>query len=409
MKTKLFAAALIIAATLLSCNSGHCSAKIENHVDSVNYMFGIVNGAGIRTNVLSKDTSDEKSINLFCEGFEKVWGVTEGDEFVNITGFRTGATLAKEINSGFLFSDSSIEAKKDLIIETFENTMKGKSFCMDGDSALVYLQNIVSGAMMTGQPVNPTKGQTDTINMCVGFFNARQARTYVLGKDTTDKDIRNFMKGFRKGIDMKEKDEKMLVGMNIAAQFTQGLKQDSFLFGEKNLPIVWEAIGRGVIDGVRNDKNKLMTADEASEYLQDMIKKIQEEKNAPVITENKEFLRLNAERPEVKTTESGLQYEIIKEGKGPKPTSTDKVKVHYTGKLINGTVFDSSVERGEPIEFELNRVIQGWQEGLQLMTVGSKYILYIPYELGYGERGAGEQIPGYSTLIFEVELLDIIK
>ncbi|MCQ2338238.1 MAG: FKBP-type peptidyl-prolyl cis-trans isomerase [Paludibacteraceae bacterium] len=408
MKTNLFAVAVIIAATLFSCNNGHCSAKIENHVDSVNYMFGIVNGSGIRESVLGNDT-DEKSINLFCEGFEKVWGVTEGAEFVNNAGLRTGASIAKEINSGFLFTDSTIPAKKEIILETFEKTMKGEPFCLEGDASMNYLQNLLSSSLMTGQPTNPDKGQIDTINMCVGYLNARQARSYVLGKDTTEKDIKNFMKGFRKGLDMKEKDEKMLTGMNIAAQFTMGLSKDSCLFGEKTLPIEWEAIGRGVIDGVRKSKEMLMTADQAKEYLQNLIDEIQEAKNAPVIAENKEFLRINAERAEVKVTESGLQYEVVKEGKGAKPVATSTVKVHYTGKLIDGTVFDSSVERGTPAEFELSRVIPGWTEGIQLMTVGSKYIFYIPYNLAYGEQGAPGRIPGYSTLIFEVELIDIVK
>ena len=108
------------------------------------------------------------------------------------------------------------------------------------------------------------------------------------------------------------------------------------------------------------------------------------------------------------TTESGLQDEVIKEGKGPKPTADSKVKVHYHGTLIDGTVFDSSVDRGEPIEFSLNQVIKGWTEGVQLMPVGSKYKFYIPQDLGYGSRAAG-QIPPYSTLIFEVELLGIVK
>ncbi|MBQ0081935.1 MAG: FKBP-type peptidyl-prolyl cis-trans isomerase, partial [bacterium] len=196
----------------------------------------------------------------------------------------------------------------------------------------------------------------------------------------------------------------MLTGMNIAAQFTMGLSKDSCLFGEKTLPIEWKAIGRGVIDGVRKSKEMLMTADQAKEYLQNLIDEIQEAKNAPVIAENKEFLRINAERTEVKVTESGLQYEVVKEGKGAKPVATSTVKVHYTGKLIDGTVFDSSVERGTPAEFELSRVIPGWTEGIQLMTVGSKYIFYIPYNLAYGEQGAPGRIPGYSTLIFEVEL-----
>ena len=107
------------------------------------------------------------------------------------------------------------------------------------------------------------------------------------------------------------------------------------------------------------------------------------------------------------TTESGLKYTLTAKGNGAKPTKGDAVIVHYTGKLTNGTVFDSSVERGEPISFPLNGVIPGWTEGLQLMAVGSKYRFYIPYNLAYGERGAGQQIPPYSTLIFEVELLEI--
>lgn len=120
-----------------------------------------------------------------------------------------------------------------------------------------------------------------------------------------------------------------------------------------------------------------------------------------------EFLAENAKRDEVKVTDTGLQYEIIEMGEGPIPQATDKVKVHYHGTLIDGTVFDSSVQRGEPISFPVTGVIQGWQEALQMMPVGSKWKLYIPYDLAYGERGAGDDIKPYSTLIFEVELLGI--
>ncbi len=119
------------------------------------------------------------------------------------------------------------------------------------------------------------------------------------------------------------------------------------------------------------------------------------------------FLENNAKRPEVKTTPSGLQYEVIEATLGLKPKATDKVRVHYEGTLTDGTVFDSSYKRGEPITFGLNQVIKGWTEGLQLMSVGSKYKLYIPYELGYGAQGAGGSIPPYATLIFTVELLGI--
>jgi FKBP-type peptidyl-prolyl cis-trans isomerase FklB len=125
------------------------------------------------------------------------------------------------------------------------------------------------------------------------------------------------------------------------------------------------------------------------------------------LEEGQAFLSENAQRSEVITTESGLQYEVLVLGDGPKPAATDFVKVHYHGTLLDGTVFDSSVDRGEPAEFPVNGVISGWVEALQLMSVGSKYKLFIPSGLAYGERGAGAQIGPNSTLIFEVELLEI--
>ena len=120
-----------------------------------------------------------------------------------------------------------------------------------------------------------------------------------------------------------------------------------------------------------------------------------------------EFLAENAKKPGVKTTASGLQYKIIKEGTGKRPTDKDTVKVHYTGKLIDGKVFDSSVQRGQPVEFPLGGVIKGWTEGLKLIKEGGKIMLFIPPELGYGARGAGQTIPPNSALIFEVELLEV--
>ena len=126
------------------------------------------------------------------------------------------------------------------------------------------------------------------------------------------------------------------------------------------------------------------------------------------IDEGEKFLAENKKRDGVQETASGLQYEVITMGTGDKPTAVDMVKVHYTGKLLDSTTFDSSVDRGEPVEFGVNQVIQGWQEGLQLMPVGSKFKFYIPYELAYGEQGTGP-IPPFSTLTFDVELLEIVK
>ena len=121
--------------------------------------------------------------------------------------------------------------------------------------------------------------------------------------------------------------------------------------------------------------------------------------------EGASFLATNGQRPEVTTTESGLQYEVLTAAEGPKPTAKSTVTVHYEGKLLSGDLFDSSVERGEPISFPLSRVIPGWTEGLQYMSAGAKYRFFIPENLAYGSRGAGAAIPPYSTLIFDVELL----
>lgn len=132
------------------------------------------------------------------------------------------------------------------------------------------------------------------------------------------------------------------------------------------------------------------------------------EQSKAIIEEGEAYLAKNAEREEVTVTESGLQYEIIEAGEGDKPAADSNVRVHYHGTLIDGSVFDSSYKRGQPAEFPVNGVIRGWTEALQLMPVGSKWKLYIPYELAYGEQGAGGAIAPYSTLVFDVELLDIL-
>ncbi|MGM9827815.1 MAG: FKBP-type peptidyl-prolyl cis-trans isomerase [Muribaculaceae bacterium] len=158
-----------------------------------------------------------------------------------------------------------------------------------------------------------------------------------------------------------------------------------------------------------------MSYDEAKAEIQRFfgeMQKEQEEQAARMADVNakagREFLLENGKRVEVKTTESGLQYEVLTEGKGARPTASDKVTVHYTGKLIDGTVFDSSVERGEPATFGVTQVIPGWVEALQLMSEGAKYRLYIPSQLAYGPQGAGPIGPN-QTLIFDVELLKIEK
>ena len=149
--------------------------------------------------------------------------------------------------------------------------------------------------------------------------------------------------------------------------------------------------------------------DEAKQVINDYFMKLQKEKFEINKKAGEEFLNINKGKGGVVTLPSGLQYQVLQKGEGPKPTASDKVKCHYHGTLINGTVFDSSVQRGEPAVFGVSQVIPGWVEALQLMPVGSKWRLFIPSDLAYGEHGAGEAIEPNSALIFEVELLDIVK
>lgn len=168
------------------------------------------------------------------------------------------------------------------------------------------------------------------------------------------------------------------------------------------------ALTKGLEDVLKGNDLKLQES-EIGAMLNAYMQKKAEEKSKGVIEEGKKFLEENGKRSEVTTLPSGLQYEIIEKGTGAIPTASDQVTTHYTGKLIDGTVFDSSVERGQPATFPVGGVIKGWTEALQLMPVGSKWKLYIPYDLAYGERGAGAQIGPYSTLIFDIELIEIAK
>ncbi|MBE6305027.1 MAG: FKBP-type peptidyl-prolyl cis-trans isomerase [Bacteroidales bacterium] len=169
------------------------------------------------------------------------------------------------------------------------------------------------------------------------------------------------------------------------------------------------------LDAAFNGKDMKMTYDEAKNVIREYFTAMEQELQAQAAAAakvneeaGKSHLEANAKRPEVVTTESGLQYEVLTEGNGPKPSAQDQVKVHYTGRLIDGTVFDSSVERGEPATFGVTQVIAGWVEALQLMNAGSKWRLHIPSNLAYGPQGAGGVIGPNATLIFDVELLEVI-
>ena len=170
------------------------------------------------------------------------------------------------------------------------------------------------------------------------------------------------------------------------------------------------AVQAGIADALAGSASQVSEEDlnEAFGVVSQKLQEQEQEMAKVKAAEGEEFLAKNAEREEVTVTESGLQYEVLAAGEGEKPTAESTVRTHYHGTFINGDVFDSSYDRGQPAEFPVGGVIAGWTEALQLMPVGAKYRLYIPYNLAYGERGSQGAIPPYSALVFDVELLDIL-
>lgn len=190
------------------------------------------------------------------------------------------------------------------------------------------------------------------------------------------------------------------ISYSAAVMIAQSLKQQ----GLDSLDIA--SFTKGLNDALNGNQLAINVA-QCNQLMQKHRQDFQAKKYEKVIADGKKFLAENGKRKGVTTLPSGLEYEVLKEGTGPKPKASDKVEVHYHGTLLDGTVFDSSVERGQPATFGVTQVIQGWVEALQLMPEGSKWKVFIPYNLAYGERGAGPKIGPYSTLVFEVELLKI--
>lgn len=184
----------------------------------------------------------------------------------------------------------------------------------------------------------------------------------------------------------------MIIGRNLKSMNIENLDSAAFV---------------KAVNAVLADEQPEMTFMQAQGLVQEYLEKKEEEAGRAAREEGEKFLAENAKKEGVVVLESGLQYTVLTPAEGQKPTADDTVRCHYEGRLVNGTVFDSSYRRGEPATFPLRGVIAGWTEGLQYMAVGAKYRFFIPYNLAYGAQGAGGQIPGYAALIFDVELLGI--
>lgn len=260
------------------------------------------------------------------------------------------------------------------------------------------------------------KTDIDSLSYSIGMAQTQGLKGYLTGRlDVDTAYMAEFIKGLNEGANKTSKKDiaymaGLQIGQQISNQMMKGINQELFA-GDSTKTISKDNFMAGFIAGTL-EKGGVMTMEAAQEYTRTAMETIKakamEEKYADNKAAGEKFLVENKTKEGVKTTESGLQYKVITEGKGEIPADTCKVKVNYKGTLIDGTEFDSSYKRNEPATFRANQVIKGWTEALTMMPVGSKWELYIPQELAYGSRESG-QIKPFSTLIFEVELVGIEK
>ena len=416
---KKLAIILIAAVAMISCGNTYQvkTVALTSQNDSMNYALGVVNGAQMKMYQLRNDSSIE-TVTEFIDALQRGYDgkVEELSEAGNI-GRNIGQAIKNAEKTG-LADNPAWAINQKVFFQGLVNGLRHDTTMMKAEDARNYFQAQYQAAATINDSIEPgkvvkgkciykvktieLKNQNDSVNYAFGYLNGDEVARYVLLMDSTGQLTKDFIININKGLKSKVKNPQIVnmgeqIGKNIKAQEAQGL------IGEPSLATDFALIKQGFINGLLGDT--VMTGEQAGEYIQTTMNNI---KYGTVKEDGEKFLTDNALKEGVTTTESGLQYEVLKMGKGKKPAATDRVKVHYHGTLIDGTVFDSSVDRGEPIVFGLNQVIKGWTEGVQLMPVGSKFRFYIPQELGYGAQNAGS-IPPYSTLIFEVELLGIEK
>lgn len=407
---------VLAAMAMVSCGNSYTAkdAVLESQNDSLNYALGFINGAQIKMYQLAKDSS-KQSVNEFIAALEEGYNGKEETLSEAAQAGRNVGTGIKSFESKGLAENEHWTLNEKMLFQGLVNALNGDTTVMKAADARTFFQasygkttdtqagKTVKGKCPSKVKTVELKNFTDSINYAFGMLNGDQMRMYLLANDTDGIAQRDFIENINKAMKVRARNPQLvMMGKQIGSAIRE--QEPTGLLGLENVATNFELIKQGFVNGMY-DYDTQFDSRTAGEYIENTMTQI---KYGEAIAAGKKFLEENKLKEGVITTESGLQYEVIKMGKGAKPTATDKVKVHYHGTLTDGTVFDSSVDRGEPITFALNQVIPGWTEGVQLMPVGSKFRFYVPQELGYGARQAGS-IPPYSTLIFEVELLGIEK
>lgn len=407
---------VLAAMAMVSCGNSYTAkdAVLESQNDSLNYALGFINGAQIKMYQLAKDSS-KQSVNEFIAALEEGYNGKEETLSEAAQAGRNVGTGIKSFESKGLAENEHWTLNEKMLFQGLVNALNGDTTVMKAADARTFFQasygkttdtqagKTVKGKCPSKVKTVELKNFTDSINYAFGMLNGDQMRMYLLANDTDGTAQKDFIENINKAMKVRARNPQLvMMGKQIGSAIRE--QEPTGLLGMENVATNFELIKQGFVNGMY-DYDTQFDSRTAGEYIENTMTQI---KYGEAIAAGKKFLEENKLKEGVITTESGLQYEVIKMGKGAKPTATDKVKVHYHGTLTDGTVFDSSVDRGEPITFALNQVIPGWTEGVQLMPVGSKFRFYVPQELGYGARQAGS-IPPYSTLIFEVELLGIEK
>lgn len=417
---------LIASVAMISCGNSYKVKQIslENMTDSLNYGLGFVNGGYLQSGMLGHDMSNEE-IDEFITALDKAYEGKQVDESRAAKTGREFGQFVKSMEDKGINRNPNWRVNEKMILQGFVNGLNEDTTVINRAAAEAYItdkfehtpaeEGVVAKAI-TGKCPKAVKtvalaNELDSINYIFGYLNGFDINRYVLANsDDKVADQKELIENVNKGLSSNVSNPQLV---NVATNFGQQLKtmNDNGLMNMPQLELNYKLLRQGLINGFLKDTVVWQSA-EANTYLRQTMTSLEsrqaKEDAKDRIAQEEAFLAQNAQRPEVTVTESGLQYEVLKKGKGALPKLTDVVKVHYHGTLLDGTVFDSSVERKEPISFGVTQVIPGWTEALQLMPVGSKYKLYIPYQLGYNDRPAGK-IPPYSMLIFEVELLSIEK
>jgi clan AA aspartic protease (TIGR02281 family) len=375
----------------------------------------------LKNGYLNESDINGSSYSQIANG-EVVKNTTVKLRVIEISGIKiydVDAIIIHELSAPLLLGQSAIQKLGKIQINGEEliiiNSISNLNSILKNDvDSMSYCLGLNVGSDFSKNIKGIPGGKANIDFLVMGFSTGIKEKKGLISNDLANVYFKKYIEKASSGFKSKNRNEKgysiltndvdsmsYCLGINIGTDFSKNIK--GIPGGKANLDMLINAFSSAM-----KEESTLIDTAFSKTYFKKYIEKAQSEDDALKKTIGENFLTENKTKKGIITTPSGLQYQVLISKKGLKPLETDNVKVHYQGFLLDGTKFDSSIDRGEPIIFPLNQVIPGWTEGLQLMSVGSKYKFFVPYTLGYGEKGAGNgAIPGFSTLIFEVELLEI--